>query len=68
MRQLFVAARYHIFVADDVDTNEALHYNEIIPLVFYNLNNNKYEDRTTYQKYRDKQSSGRRQACAYKPS
>lgn len=68
MRQLFVAARYHIFVADDVDTNEALHYNEIIPLVFYNLNNNKYEDRTTYQKYRDKQSSGRRQACAYKSS
>ena len=64
MRQLFVAARYHIFVADDVDTNEALHYNEIIPLVFYNLNNNKYEDRTTYQKYRDKQSSRRRQAYA----
>ena len=64
IRQLFVAARYHIFVADDVDTNEALHYNEIIPLVFYNLNNNKYEDRTTYQKYRDKQSSRRRQAYA----
>lgn len=68
MRQLFVAARYHIFVADDVDTNRDLHHIEIFPLVFYNLNNNKYEDRTTYQKYRDKQSSGRRQACAYKSS
>ena len=68
IRQLFVAARYHIFVADDVDTNEALHYNVTIPLVYYNLKNNIYEDRTTYQKYRDKQSSGRRQACAYKPS
>ncbi|MBR5688705.1 MAG: hypothetical protein IKX36_12235 [Prevotella sp.] len=68
MRQLFVAARYHIFVADDVDTNKILHFNEIIPLVYYNLKNNIYEDRTTYQKYRDKQSSRRRQACAYKPS
>ena len=63
MRQLFVAARYHIFVADDVDTNKA-HYNEVIPIVYYNLNNNIYEDRTTYQKYRGKQSSRRRQACA----
>ena len=63
MRQLFVAARYHIFVADDVDTNKA-HYNEIIPLVFYISKNNKYEDRTTHKKYRDKQSSRRRQACA----
>ena len=53
IRQLFVAARYHIFVADDVDTNEALHYNVTIPLVYYNLKNNIYEDRTTYQKYRD---------------
>ena len=68
MRQLFVAARYHIFVADDVDTTKILHYNEIIPLVYYNFKNNIYEDRTTYQKYRDKQSSRRRQACAYKPS
>ena len=58
MRQLFVAARYHIFVADDVDTNKA-HYNEIIPLVFYISKNNKYEDRTTHKKYRDKQSSRR---------
>ena len=64
IRQLFVAARYHIFVADDVDTNEALHYNVTIPLVYYNLKNNIYEDRTTYQKYRDKQSSRRRQAYA----
>ena len=64
MRQLFVAARYHIFVADDVDTNRNLHHFEIIPLVFYCLNNNKYENRTTYQKYRNKQSSRRRQACA----
>ena len=68
MRQLFVAARYHIFVADDVDTNKVLHYNVTIPLVYYNLKNNIYEDRTTYQKYRDKQSSRRRQAYAYKPS
>ena len=64
IRQLFVAARYHIFVADDVDTNEALHYNVTIPLVYYNLKNNIYEDRTTYQKYLDKQSSRRRQAYA----
>jgi len=63
MRQLFVAARYHIFVADDVDTNKA-HYNEIIPFVHHKLNNKIYEYRTTYQKYRDKQSSRRRQACA----
>ena len=62
IRQLFVAARYHIFVADDVDTN--LHHIMIIPLVFYNLKNNKYENRTTYQEYRDKQSSRRRQTCA----
>ena len=68
MRQLFVAARYHIFVADDVDTNKVLHYNEIISLVYYILNNNIYEDRTTYQKYQDKQSPGRRQTNAYKPS
>lgn len=64
IRQLFVAARYHIFVADDVDTNRDLHHIEIFPLVFYNLNNNKYENGTTYQKYRDKQSSRRRQAYA----
>ena len=64
MRQLFVAARYHIFVADDVDTNRDLHHIEIFPLVFYISKNNKYEDRTTHKKYRDKQSSRRRQACA----
>ena len=64
MRQLFVAARYHIFVADDVDTNRDLHHIEIFPLVFYIFNNNKYENGTTYQKYRDKQSSRRRQAYA----
>lgn len=68
MRQFFVAARYHIFVADDVDINKVLHYNEIIPLVYYNLKNNIYEDRTTCQEYRDKQSSRRRQAFAYKPT
>ena len=59
MRQLFVAARYHIFVADDVDTNRDLHHIEIFPLVFYISKNNKYEDRTTHKKYRDKQSSRR---------
>ena len=64
MRQLFVAARYHIFVADDVDTNRDLHHIEIFPLVFYIFKNNKYENGTTYQKYRDKQSSRRRQAYA----
>ena len=63
MRQLFVAARYHIFVADDVDTNRD-HHIEIFPLVFYIFKNNKYENGTTYQKYRDKQSSRRRQAYA----
>jgi hypothetical protein len=64
MRQLFVAARYHIFVADDVDTNRDLHHIEIFPLVFYIFKNNKYENGTTYQKYRDKQSSRRTQAYA----
>ena len=59
MRQLFVAARYHIFVADDVDTNRDLHHIEIFPLVFYISKNNKCEDRTTHKKYRDKQSSRR---------
>ena len=64
LRQLFVAARYHIFVDDDLDTNNGLYLIEIIPLVYNKLNYNKYEDRTTYQKYREKQSFGRRQACA----
>lgn len=64
LRQLFVAARYHIFVDDDLDTNNGLYLIEIIPLVYNKLNYNKYDDRTTYQKYREKQSFGRRQACA----
>ena len=64
MRQILVAARYHIFVADDENTNKEFHHTESIPPVFYNLKTYKYEHRTINQKYRNQQSSRRRQACA----
>lgn len=44
VRQFFVAARYHIFVADDVDANGGLCNQSRLSLM-YHLNCNKYEQR-----------------------
>jgi len=54
VRQFFVAARYHIFVADDVDVNGGL-YNMSRLSFMYHLNSNNYEQRTIDIKYRGKQ-------------
>lgn len=54
VRHFFVAARYHIFVADDVDANGG--WNNKLRLSFkYNLISNNYEERTINIKYRGKQ-------------
>lgn len=50
VRHFFVAARYHIFVADDVDANGG--WNNQLRLSFmYHLNSNNYEERTIDIKY-----------------
>jgi hypothetical protein len=54
VRQFFVAARYHIFVADDVDANGGLN-NQLKLSFMYHLNSNNYEERTINIKYRGKQ-------------
>ena len=43
LRQLFVAARYHIFVADDADNNENKLFNVSLSLMSNYSKNNKYE-------------------------
>ena len=53
VRQFFVAARYHIFVADDVDANGGLN-NLLSKSLVYNLNSNKYEQRKINIEYRSK--------------
>lgn len=53
VRQFFVAARYHIFVADDVDANGGLN-NQLRKSLVYNLNSNKYEQRKIDIEYRSK--------------
>ena len=59
VRQFFVAARYHIFVADDVDANDGF-YNQSRLLLVYNLNINNYEQRKIDIEYRGKQLAERR--------
>lgn len=61
MRQFFISARYHIFVADDTDSDVKNSYNMSKPSVFIKLISSKYEQRTTFKKYRCKQSFRRRQ-------
>ena len=53
VRYFFVAARYHIFVADDVDSNDGL-YNHMRHLFIHYLNNNYYEQRQIDIEYRGK--------------
>ena len=54
VRQFFVAARYHIFVADDVDANGGL-YNQSRLSFMYHLNSNNYEQRKINIAYKVKQ-------------
>ena len=59
VRQFFVAARYHIFVADDVDANDGF-YNQSSSSLMYHINCNKYENREIDIAYRGKQLAERR--------
>ena len=61
MRQLFVAARYHIFVADDVDNNDDS-YKQTELLLMYILISNRYGQRKVNSQYRSQQSVTGRQA------
>jgi len=61
MRQFFIAARYHIFVADDTDSDGKNSPIVNKPSLFIKLISNKYGQKTTFKKYRHKQSSRRRQ-------
>ena len=61
MRQLFVAARYHIFVADDVDNNDDS-YKQTELLLMYILISNRYGQRKLNSQYRSQQSVTGRQA------
>ena len=54
VRQFFVAARYHIFVADDVDANGGLN-NQLRLSLMYHLNSNNYEYREIDITYKGKQ-------------
>jgi len=54
VRHFFVAARYHIFVADDVDANGGLN-NQLRLSLMYHLNSNNYEQRKIDIEYRGKQ-------------
>ena len=54
VRQFFVAARYHIFVADDVDANGGL-YNQSRLSFMYHLNSNNYEQTKIDIAYKVKQ-------------
>lgn len=53
VRQFFVAARYHIFVADDSDTN-VVSYNMSRLMLMYHSNSKNYENRKIDIEYRDK--------------
>ena len=59
VRHFFVAARYHIFVADDVDANDGF-YNQSSSSLMYHINCNKYENREIDIAYRGKQLAERR--------
>ncbi len=54
LRRFFIAARYHIFVADGKDADDVVVYLATYPTIIFNLSN-KYEQKTTFKKYRDKQ-------------
>lgn len=54
VRQFYVAARYHIFVADDVDASGGL-YNHLRLSLMYHLNCNKNEQGKINIEYRGKQ-------------
>lgn len=54
VRQFFVAARYHIFVADDVDADGGLN-NRLRLSLMYHLNSNNYEHSKISIAYRGKQ-------------
>ena len=54
VRHFFVAARYHIFVADDVDANGGL-YNMSRLTLMYHSNSKNYENRKIDIEYRGKQ-------------
>ena len=54
VRHFFVAARYHIFVADDVDANGGLCNMSRLSFMYHLISNN-YEQRTIDIKYRGKQ-------------
>lgn len=51
LRRLFVAARYHIFVSDDVDNNGSS-FNQTGPLIMFNSSRNEYEQRKINSQYR----------------
>ena len=61
LRRLFVAARYHIFVADDVDNNGGS-FDQTGLLILFNSSSNKYEHRKVNSQYRSEQSVRGRQA------
>lgn len=54
VRQFFVAARYHIFVADDIDANGGW-YNQLRLSFMYHLKSNNYEQTKIDIEYRGKQ-------------
>ena len=54
VRQFLVAARYHIFVADDIDANDGLCNHSRLSFM-YHLNSNNYENRQIDIEYRGKQ-------------
>lgn len=54
MRQLFVAARYHIFVADDTDLDRSMRYNVSLLSLSNYINSNNYEQ-TINKKCRSEQ-------------
>ena len=61
MRQFFIAARYHIFVADDTDSDGENSTIVNKSSLFIKFISNKYGQKTTFKKYRHKQSFRRRQ-------
>ena len=54
MRQLFVAARYHIFVADDTDLDRSMRYNVSFLSLSNYINSSNYEQ-TINKKSRSEQ-------------
>lgn len=61
MQLFYVAARYHIFVADDVDSEGKNQNIERKSSLLFKLISNKHGHKTTFKQYRLLQSSRRRQ-------